>query len=203
MREGKYCLCPTVVCVLQVPSSVSSQNWVMGSETRPWNMLGGTLELDEEFRVSRIWGPLLETHWHLVPAAMSKTDAVEWPSGEEGPSRARAVVRSVGGFTLGLSLATAYGILELLVEGHNPYVCLVATVTLAAFLSLGMGFSRQIRVTVFLLLPQVFSSEAGTLGTWQGWVGAWGGEGILKTSMKEQLLPWGWGPGLGLIEPSP
>ncbi|XP_038167553.1 DC-STAMP domain-containing protein 2 [Arvicola amphibius] len=94
---------------------------------------------------------------------MSKTDAVEWPSREGEPSRARAVVRSVGGFTLGLSLATAYGILELLVEGHSPYGCLVATVTLAAFLSLGMGFSRQVRVTVFLLLPQVFSRQGRML----------------------------------------
>lgn len=143
----------------------------MGSETHPWHKLGGTLELDGGFRVSRTWGPLLETYWHLVPAAMSKTDAIEWPPREEGPSRARAVVRSVGGFTLGLSLATAYGILELLVEGHSPYGCLVATVTLAAFLSLGMGFSRQVRITVFLLLPQVFSSEAGTLGAWPGCLG--------------------------------
>ncbi|XP_026645026.1 DC-STAMP domain-containing protein 2 [Microtus ochrogaster] len=94
---------------------------------------------------------------------MSKTDAIEWPPREEGPSRARAVVRSVGGFTLGLSLATVYGILELLVEGHSPYGCLVATVTLAAFLSLGMGFSRQVRVTVFLLLPQVFSRQGRML----------------------------------------
>lgn len=190
MREGKHCLCPsrhsqtmTTVYVLQRPSSVSAQNWVMGSETHPRYKLGGTLELDEEFRVSRIWGPPLETYWHLVPAAMSKTEAVEWPSGEEGPSMARAMVRSVGGFTLGLSLATAYGILELLVEGHSPYGCLVATATLAAFLSLGMGFSSQVRVTVFLMLPQAFSSEAGTLGAWQGWVGAW--RGILKTSMKD------------------
>lgn len=88
---------------------------------------------------------------------------------------ARAVVRSVGGFTLGLSLATAYGLLELLVEGHSPWGCLVGTFTLAAFLSLGMGFSRQVRVTVLLLLPQAFSSEPGTQG---GWAGA-GAEGIL------------------------
>ncbi|EGV98097.1 DC-STAMP domain-containing protein 2 [Cricetulus griseus] len=124
---------------------------------------GGTLELDEEFRVCRIWGPLVETHWHLVPAAMSKIDDVKWPSLEEGQSMARAVVRSMGGFTLGLSLATAYGLLELLVEGHSPYACLVATVTLAAFLSLGMGFSRQVRVTVFLLLPQAFSRQGRML----------------------------------------
>lgn len=77
---------------------------------------------------------------------------------------ARAVVRSVGGFTLGLSLATAYGLLELLVEGHSPWGCLVGTLTLATFLSLGMGFSCQVRATVLLLLPQAFSSELGTQG---------------------------------------
>ncbi|XP_051012884.1 DC-STAMP domain-containing protein 2 [Acomys russatus] len=93
---------------------------------------------------------------------MSKID-VQWPSREEGHSMARAVVRSMGGFTLGLSLATAYGLLELLVEGHSPYGCLVATVTLAAFLSLGMGFSAKVRATVFLLLPQAFSRQGRML----------------------------------------
>ncbi|XP_036906648.1 DC-STAMP domain-containing protein 2 [Sturnira hondurensis] len=85
------------------------------------------------------------------------------PLGAEEPSMARAVVRSLGGFSLGLSLATAYGLLELLVEGHSPWGCLVATLTLAAFLSLGMGFSRRVRVTVLLLLPQAFSKQGRTL----------------------------------------
>ncbi|XP_058295202.1 DC-STAMP domain-containing protein 2 isoform X2 [Hylobates moloch] len=85
------------------------------------------------------------------------------PLGGEEPSMARAVVRSVGGFTLGLSLATAYGLLELLVEGHSPWGCLVGTLTLATFLSLGMGFSRQVRATVLLLLPQAFSRQGRTL----------------------------------------
>lgn len=102
---------------------------------------------------------------------MSKTD-VEWHSREDGHSMARATVRSMGGFTLGLSLATAYGLLQLLVERKSPYRCLVTTVTLAAFLSLGMGFSVKVRASVFLMLPQVFSSKADTLGTGQGWAGA-------------------------------
>ncbi|EHB07304.1 DC-STAMP domain-containing protein 2 [Heterocephalus glaber] len=83
--------------------------------------------------------------------------------GAEEPGSARAVVRSAGGFTLGLSLATAYGLLELLVEGHSPWGCLVGTVTLATFLSLGMAFSRQIRATVFLMLPQAFSRHGRML----------------------------------------
>lgn len=95
-------------------------------------------------------------------------------SGPEERSRARAVVRSVGAFMLGLSLATAYGLLELLVERRSPWGCLVSTLTLAAFLSLGMGFSRQIRVTVFLLLPQAFSSELTPRGGDKSWGRAWG-----------------------------
>ncbi|XP_052036911.1 DC-STAMP domain-containing protein 2 [Apodemus sylvaticus] len=87
----------------------------------------------------------------------------KWLSGGEGSSRARSVVRSTCGFTVGLSLATAYGLLELLAEGHSPFGCLVTTVTLAAFISLGMGFSRQVRVSVFLLLPQAFSKQSRLL----------------------------------------
>nr|XP_004667142.3 DC-STAMP domain-containing protein 2 [Jaculus jaculus] len=90
-------------------------------------------------------------------------EAAPWPAGEEVPSMAREVVRSTGGFALGLALATAYGFLELVVEGHSPWGCLVTTVTLAAFLSLGMGFSRQVRATVLLLLPQLFSRHGRML----------------------------------------
>lgn len=81
--------------------------------------------------------------------------------GVEEPSLARALVRSLGAFGLGLSLASAYGLLELLVEGQSPWGCLVGTLTLAGFLGLGMAFSRQVRVTVLLVLPQAFSSERG------------------------------------------
>lgn len=95
-------------------------------------------------------------------------------SGAEEPSLARAVVRSLGGFSLGLSLATAYGLLELLVEGQSPWGCLVGTLTLAGFLSLGMAFSRQVRVTVLLLLPQAFSSERGTWWEGRSWDRGWG-----------------------------
>lgn len=114
------------------------------------------------------------------------------PLGKEEPSMARAVARSIGGFTLGLSLATAYGLLELLVEGHSPWGCLVGTVTLAAFLSLGMGFSRQVRTTVFLMLPQAFSSEPGTQR--EGQAPGQGCSGsIPKPYARDLLPPLGWG----------
>ncbi|KAM6217182.1 DC-STAMP domain-containing protein 2 [Rhynchocyon petersi] len=83
--------------------------------------------------------------------------------GGQEPSMARAMVRSMAGFALGLSLATVYGLLELLVERRSPWSCLVGTLSLAAFLGLGMGFSRQVRVTVFLLLPQAFSKQGRAL----------------------------------------
>lgn len=113
----------------------------------------------------RTWRALLETGRHWVSAVMPRvTKGPVLPLGTEEPSAARAVVRSFGGFSLGMSLATAYGLLQLLVEGHSPWGCLVGTLTLAAFLGLGMGFSRQVRVTVLLLLPQAFSSERGLGG---------------------------------------
>ena len=149
----------------------------------------GTLECGEGFwepgRAPEPRGRLLETGTRLDPTAMA-------PVGTEEPSTSRAVVRSVAGFALGLSLATAYGLLELLVEEHSPWACLVGTLTLAAFLGLGMGFSRQVRVTVLLLLPQAFSSERGTQG--EGQEGSWGRgrlEGnILEASLRGlQMLP--------------
>ncbi|XP_007525469.2 DC-STAMP domain-containing protein 2 [Erinaceus europaeus] len=85
------------------------------------------------------------------------------PSRVKGTSGTRALVRSMAGFALGLFLAVAYGLLELLVEGQSPWGCLAGTLALAAFLGLGMGFSRQVRATVLLLLPQAFSKQGRTL----------------------------------------
>ncbi|XP_077620180.1 DC-STAMP domain-containing protein 2 [Crocuta crocuta] len=85
------------------------------------------------------------------------------PVAAESPSAARAVVRSLGGFALGLALATAYGLLELVAEGHSPWGCLAGTLALAVFLGLGMAFSGRVRATVLLLLPQAFSKQGRTL----------------------------------------
>ncbi|XP_063002332.1 DC-STAMP domain-containing protein 2 [Elgaria multicarinata webbii] len=75
----------------------------------------------------------------------------------------RAVARSVGGFTLGMTLAGAYGALVIFVQGYNIWYCLVTTITLAAGLGLGMAFSRKVRLTVLLTLPQIFSKEGKTM----------------------------------------
>lgn len=72
------------------------------------------------------------------------------------------------GLVLGLVLATLYGALVLLAQGHNIWYCLVTTITLGAGLGLGMAFSVKMRVTVLLSLPYVFTSE---------WPSLWGAMG--------------------------
>ncbi|XP_074079442.1 DC-STAMP domain-containing protein 2 isoform X2 [Macrotis lagotis] len=54
-------------------------------------------------------------------------------------SKGQEVAQSVCGFILGLTLATIYGLLGLLVQGHDPWSCLAGTLSLAFFLALGEG----------------------------------------------------------------
>ncbi|XP_044304334.1 DC-STAMP domain-containing protein 2 [Varanus komodoensis] len=75
----------------------------------------------------------------------------------------RAMARSVGGFALGMALSGIYGALVIFVQGYNIWYCLTTTIMLAAGLGLGMGFSRKVRVTVLLTLPQIFSKEGKTM----------------------------------------
>ncbi|NWX21986.1 DCST2 protein, partial [Aegotheles bennettii] len=70
---------------------------------------------------------------------------------------------SAGGFVLGMALATMYGALALLAQGHNVWYCLVTTISLGAGLGLGMAFSTTARVTVLLSLPHVFTKEGKML----------------------------------------
>ncbi|NXH64303.1 DCST2 protein, partial [Rhabdornis inornatus] len=67
--------------------------------------------------------------------------------------------RSLGGLTLGLILASIYGALVLLVQGHNVWYCLSITVLLGAGLGLGMAFSMKTRMIVLLALPHFFTKE--------------------------------------------
>ncbi|NWS81669.1 DCST2 protein, partial [Toxostoma redivivum] len=67
--------------------------------------------------------------------------------------------RSLGGLTLGLVLASIYGALVLLVQGHNVWYCLTITILLGAWLGLGMAFSMKTRMIVLLALPQFFTKE--------------------------------------------
>ncbi|NWT03745.1 DCST2 protein, partial [Mionectes macconnelli] len=71
--------------------------------------------------------------------------------------------RSVGGLVLGLALASIYGVLVLLVQGHDVWYCLCVTVFLGAGLGLGMAFSRKTRMIVLLALPHFFTREGKML----------------------------------------
>ncbi|NWT54891.1 DCST2 protein, partial [Erythrocercus mccallii] len=71
--------------------------------------------------------------------------------------------RSLGGLTLGLALASIYGALVLLVQGHNVWYCLSITVILGAGLGLGMAFSMKTRMIVLLALPHFFTKEGKML----------------------------------------
>ncbi|NXA22128.1 DCST2 protein, partial [Ibidorhyncha struthersii] len=71
--------------------------------------------------------------------------------------------RSAGAFVLGLALASLYGALVLLAQGHNVWYCLVTTTSLGTGLGLGMAFSAKARVTVLLSLPHIFTREGKML----------------------------------------
>ncbi|NWI45275.1 DCST2 protein, partial [Picathartes gymnocephalus] len=71
--------------------------------------------------------------------------------------------RSLGGLTLGLALASLYGALVLLVQGHNVWYCLSITVILGTGLGLGMAFSMKTRMIVLLALPHFFTREGKML----------------------------------------
>ncbi|NXW10845.1 DCST2 protein, partial [Fregetta grallaria] len=71
--------------------------------------------------------------------------------------------RSAGGFVLGMALASLYGVLVLLAQGHNVWYCLVTTTSLGAGLGLGMAFSVKVRATVLLSLPHIFTKEGKML----------------------------------------
>ncbi|XP_062486884.1 DC-STAMP domain-containing protein 2 isoform X4 [Pezoporus occidentalis] len=85
------------------------------------------------------------------------------PQQPQEPSRVREVARSACGFVLGIALASLYGALVLLVQGHNIWYCLITTIGLGALLGLGMAFSAKAQVTVLLSLPQIFTREGKML----------------------------------------
>ncbi|XP_076220109.1 DC-STAMP domain-containing protein 2-like [Aptenodytes patagonicus] len=85
---------------------------------------------------------------------------MRWP---EEASEVWELARSAGGFALGMALASLYGALVLLAQGHNVWYCLVTTTSLGAGLGLGMAFSVKVRVTVLLSLPHIFTREGKML----------------------------------------
>ncbi|KAM6330917.1 DC-STAMP domain-containing protein 2 [Alca torda] len=81
----------------------------------------------------------------------------------EEASEARELAHSAGGFVLGMLLASLYGAVVLLAQGHDIWYCLVTTSSLGAALGLGMAFSAKMRVTVLLSLPHIFTREGKML----------------------------------------
>ncbi|XP_074422295.1 DC-STAMP domain-containing protein 2 [Larus michahellis] len=81
----------------------------------------------------------------------------------EEASEARELAHSVGGFVLGVLLASLYGAVVLLAQGRDIWYCLVTTSSLGAALGLGMAFSAKVRVTVLLSLPHIFTREGKVL----------------------------------------
>lgn len=127
----------------------------------------------------------------------------------EDPSKAREFARSLGGLTLGLALASIYGALVLLVQGHSVWYCLSVTVILGAGLGLGMAFSMKTRMVVLLALPHFFTSEQPCAGSWgcPGDAGCWlspqdcpvfAGEGKMLIMMLALCLTVQ-GPGTNLL----
>ncbi|XP_074784873.1 DC-STAMP domain-containing protein 2 [Athene noctua] len=85
------------------------------------------------------------------------------PPGLKETSKARELAHSTGGFVMGMALASMYGAVVLLAQGHNIWYCVVTTVTLGAGLGLGMAFSFRVRVSVLLALPHIFTREGKML----------------------------------------
>lgn len=93
----------------------------------------------------------------------------------EEASKAQELARSAGGFALGMVLASLYGALVLLAQGHNVWYCLVTTISLGAGLGLGMAFSVKVRATVLLSLPHIFTSKQLSRPVARSWGAAGGG----------------------------
>ncbi|KAE8614604.1 hypothetical protein XENTR_v10008236 [Xenopus tropicalis] len=74
-------------------------------------------------------------------------------------SKIREVLSSFVAFFFGLLLTSLYGFTVLLLLNYNLYFCIVTTLIIGFFLSLGMAFYPTIRVTVLLMLPHLLSAR--------------------------------------------
>ncbi|XP_074895439.1 DC-STAMP domain-containing protein 2, partial [Buteo buteo] len=146
-----------VHCELPIPPAVSlclEPGRAPGAwESQP--SMGLVLWLGRALQGRRGWGK-----------SPSQRSGGRWPRQMRQPeeaSKARELARSASGFMLGMALASLYGALVLLAQGHNIWYCLVTTISLGAGLGLGMAFSVKMRVTVLLSLPHIFTREGKML----------------------------------------
>ncbi|XP_056089011.1 DC-STAMP domain-containing protein 2 isoform X3 [Rhinichthys klamathensis goyatoka] len=72
-------------------------------------------------------------------------------------SAIRQVKRSLAGFTLGLFLASVYGMTALFIQNNDLWFCVTTTGILAAFAGFGTGLSDRVRTNVMLMIPMLCS----------------------------------------------
>ncbi|XP_041441757.1 DC-STAMP domain-containing protein 2-like [Xenopus laevis] len=78
-------------------------------------------------------------------------------------SMCKEFLRCFGSFVLGMFLAIVFAFFTLFVKSYSLDICIIASAFIGVFLSLGMAFSEQIRVIVFLTLPQIFAAQGKNL----------------------------------------
>ncbi|XP_067304663.1 DC-STAMP domain-containing protein 2 [Pseudorasbora parva] len=72
-------------------------------------------------------------------------------------SATRQLKRSISGFTLGLFIASVYGMTALFIQNHDLWFCVISTGILAAFAGFGTGLSDRVRTNVMLMIPMLCS----------------------------------------------
>jgi len=74
-------------------------------------------------------------------------------------SAIRQVKRSLAGFTLGLFLASVYGMTALFIQNNDLWFCVTTTGIIAALAGFGSGLSGRVRTNVMLMIPMLCSSN--------------------------------------------
>ncbi|XP_077330550.1 DC-STAMP domain-containing protein 2-like [Lithobates pipiens] len=78
-------------------------------------------------------------------------------------SRWAKFLSSFFAFLMGLVITSIYGYLVIFYDSYNIYFGIYSTIAMGFFLCIGMAFSITIRVTVFLMIPHLFSGYARTI----------------------------------------
>ncbi|KAM6968037.1 DC-STAMP domain-containing protein 2 [Aplochiton taeniatus] len=76
-----------------------------------------------------------------------------------GHSGVRRSARSLGGFVMGLLLASLYGMITLFIQNSELSFCINTTVAIAALAAFSMGCSVRARATVMLTVPMLCSAR--------------------------------------------
>ncbi|XP_068109668.1 DC-STAMP domain-containing protein 2 isoform X2 [Hyperolius riggenbachi] len=76
-----------------------------------------------------------------------------------GNGRMKSAIRSFFAFVFGLLLITAYAYIVLFQKNYNMWFCLISTISIGFFISIGMAFSIRFRITVMLMFPHILSGQ--------------------------------------------